>query len=579
MPRKRTRSTTTTSIAKAVKSGVVAGLNAKDKAAQKAKYGYRRVLRDAQTLATYGPTLAQASSAQRDARLADQYYGRGMYMGGKGMYMGGKGGYWAQLFGAKKGGWLDKAADSVSGALGLDSIAGGAASAHQAIMNAANGIGDYTTNNIVDGGQGSAFEPPTFTAGDASSVLISHKEYLSDVYGPPTASLYFENRSISINPGLEQCFPWLSQVANNYEEYEIKQLIFTFKSTVAPIGASASGQVGQVIMATQYDVQDPPFNDKDTMLRYALSASCKATDSAMHGVECDPAKLSGSVGKYVRSSPVGDDLRDYDLGVFNIATANMPDAYANQSIGELWVSYTVLLRKPKINSGKGFAINTDIYCAAYLQANPIATIAAGPMIVQDPAAFKIASGIMKGQSNAIQTKLSVQLPTVSPGALQSKQLKITFPGWYSGNVEIKYGFSLWETGGNLANIREVIYEPFGNISVINDVLALNVANQPAWTFQETGGEIQLGSGEGAMYRNVSYGHFRIGLPQNGVENYVLVSILTWEAGSQVIKKCMEMLKIDEYNTVGNYLQSGVDDKPVLLNSAGTVALLANQAYV
>jgi hypothetical protein len=34
----------------------------------------------------------------------------------------------------------------------------------------------------------------------------------------------FQNQSILLNPGLEASFPWLSQVAQNFEEYEFVQL-------------------------------------------------------------------------------------------------------------------------------------------------------------------------------------------------------------------------------------------------------------------------------------------------------------------------------------------------------------------
>ena len=223
------------------------------------------------------------------------------------------------------------------------------------------GRGDYTSMNALVN-QGGESVVPKF-AHDSSSVTISNVEYVRDIYAPST-NAPFTVSTLAINPGLPVAFPWLSQIASNYQEYELVQCIYTFKSTIADF-AAASGQVGQVIMATQYNPSLEAFADKETMMMYEGSMSCKTSSNMLQGVECDPHKLAATTGrKYVRSGNVAssEDLKEYDQGVLNIALLNPPATYLGQVMGELWVSYTVTLRKPRLNALNGNSIPSDVFC-------------------------------------------------------------------------------------------------------------------------------------------------------------------------------------------------------------------------
>jgi len=223
------------------------------------------------------------------------------------------------------------------------------------------------TNSLI---AGSDVLIPSFTSAgnETGGITISRKEYLGDVFAPtltgPGEIPSFTNTTYAINPGVERSFPWLSQIAQNFEEYTLHQLIYTFRTTITDVGNSTTGQCGTVVMCTSYNVGNTPFDDKITMMEYEGAMSAKATDSMLHGVECDPSKLSGNSGKYVRANGFANDLqnnKDYDHGLFQIAVANPPLDYANQTLGELWVTYTISLRKPKFFVGRGFGISQDLY--------------------------------------------------------------------------------------------------------------------------------------------------------------------------------------------------------------------------
>lgn len=223
----------------------------------------------------------------------------------------------------------------------------------------ASGRGDYAVNNIINSPMDSSVVPK-FGPSD-SAITVSHVEYVRDIYVQPSSVVPFVVQTIPINAGLPAAFPWLSQLACNYEEYSLVQCIYTFKSTIGEV-STGNGQQGQILMATQYNPADEPFADKESMMMYAHSSSAKLSSTVLHGVECDPKLLPNTTGvKYVRTGGISQaqDIKEYDAGVLNIAISAPPATYLGQSVGELWVSYTVVLRKPKLGSLNGNSIPSD----------------------------------------------------------------------------------------------------------------------------------------------------------------------------------------------------------------------------
>ena len=377
------------------------------------KLGYNHILKDAKSLATYGykrPTDAQKAQRHMDGvgrykrrRYRRSYRGRGMYDG----------------------------AGSYDGHVEANAIV--------------NGVAD-------------TFQVPAFSQHNDNGIVISHKEYLQDMYGGATSA--FVNKSIPINPGLAASFPWLSQIAQNYEEYDMIQCLYTFRTTSTDI-TSSSGQIASVIMATQYNVNLAPFSNKTTMMEYDGAMSSKVTLNQVHGVECDDNKRSGTQSKYVRASPVDDgELKEYDWGNFNIAVANTPLTNVNQCIGELWVSYTVRLLKPKLFTQMCLGNRKDIF---YSTANLVYTAPAPGLpgvtwgnIWGSPANI---GGVLPTAGPPPTLMLGPQVPSTSlPGVLAgyynnlgcllsndnlnaataptNMYLRITFPGSLSANLRI-----------------------------------------------------------------------------------------------------------------------------------------------
>lgn len=242
---------------------------------------------------------------------------------------------------------------------------GGSIGAHlghgvQAVIKALTGFGDYEveSNSLMPSKLGG--DPPIIRNTKNNSHIVHHREYIGDVY----ASSGFSINTYSINPGLVQTFPWASQVADSYEQYKFRGLVFEYKSmsSDAVLSTAASSALGTVIMSTQYDTLDPAFTDKRTMENYEYANSTKPSCSMLHPVECKMSQTSVSE-LYVRTGAItAGDSRLYDLGKFSIAVQGMQNPNDNEVIGELWCTFELELFKPKLLVGGG-ALLTDHFGA------------------------------------------------------------------------------------------------------------------------------------------------------------------------------------------------------------------------
>lgn len=211
------------------------------------------------------------------------------------------------------------------------------------------GSGDYQTNTSVN----ELIRPPGGLASssfgdDAHMIRLRRREFLTDVIGPATPGT-FTNVVYSLNAGLRNTFPFLSQLAANYEEYCFDGLIFEFISSASPYIANTA--LGTVIASMQYNADTPPFTSKYTMENSANAISTRLDKNLMYGVEC--AKGSNPQNcYYVRSGTSSLPVTTTDLGKFEIAVAPSSTVPASTVLGELWVTYDVCLKRPRLDPSR-----------------------------------------------------------------------------------------------------------------------------------------------------------------------------------------------------------------------------------
>lgn len=519
----------------------------------------------ADNIARFGPSLKAAKEAAEKGdnsfllnRRKYGYRGRGGYIGRSlGRFAGDRFGLGdaGALIGDKAGDWLW---GKTKGLLGMGLYEGRGAY-----------DGRVASNQLMAGSDRSA--PKFQSVGDETGALvISHTEYIGDLYGndfidgSTTQVKPFQVRSYELNPGIERTFPWLSQIAQNYEEYEFGQLVFQYKATVNSTVA-ADGQVGSVVMATNYNASSRPFDEKGSMMQYDGSCSARTTASQVHGVECDPDKLSGSAGHYIRVKPkAGQDLKTYDHGTFQLATAGLPASFANETLGELWVYYTVKLRKPRLFSGKSLNVSRDMYVA-----NTLGATVSGSSPVRFAAA----------DTNNIGTKL-VKASDSGAGSFYD----LVFPASYSGSVEIRIGFAgslgtSWT--GDLSGALQVISRDAtpsdhastvaatarglitddggstGNIVVIPDMYAAypkslgQLTDEPANAFHPQWIQA-LSSADNSSANNpdrlLAIAHIRVSTATNGTDNRLKMWLPNPNEGDATWTMGQYSIEIQEYNT-------------------------------
>ena len=459
------------------------------------------------------------------------------------------------------------------------------------------------TNDLIMAGQNSDDVVPRFHPTDISEVMYSNREYIGDLYAPSSGA--FTLTKYDVNPGLMSTFPWVSQLAMNFEEYEMFQLAFTFKTTIGEV-AVTNGQSGSIYMATQMNPDSRTFANKEEMMMYNGSGSSKITQHQIQGVECDPTKIAGSPQKYVRfgNVPTGEDKKDYDLGILSIALENVPNTYWGQQVGELWVSYTMKLRKPRLVSGNAYNCLRDVFMtdgatAPSILGNPGgSTLIAGARnslgctIIQPATttesvlvglggltasgAYVIADDLWKEKNQQLSTTYPFYQRSFNDQNTQANCGVIVFPDSFAGIAEISIFLN---TGGSvISNALNVFWtlNSTGNITRFLDLPSVYGYSQA----QQMWSHKHYCNGDGENWAASGYAapvtgkiqmvkiHVRVQKASLGIKNRICISpFATAQAG---FNTCINYVEIHAYNTSLSYQDNGSKDDIALVSATGGV---------
>lgn len=209
---------------------------------------------------------------------------------------------------------------------------------------------DVNENSIVSPLNASV--PPEIIAEPSLTeglMRVRHREFIRDVI---TGDAFTPvNLAYRINPCSRSTFPWLSSIAENFEQWVPHGIVFEFVSTCGNAVSSNAAPLGSVSLVTQYNVMAPRLRSKAQILNNYYAVSGKSSESLMHAVECDPSELPQRIlwtqvspGEGQTARP-GDD-RLYDLGYFTYYATGSLSQYTS---GELWVTYDISLLKPRLD--------------------------------------------------------------------------------------------------------------------------------------------------------------------------------------------------------------------------------------
>lgn len=259
---------------------------------------------------------------------------------------------------------LGSAAGTAAGGLFGAPIAGGAAGhGLGAAVSQWLGAGDYTvsSNSVVSQLKASNGIPMMHT--NDQTVTIRHKEFLCEVLSNTTFSVL---KSFTLNPGNRTTFPWLAPIANCYQQYRIKGLVFHYIPTSGTFSGGANAALGSVMLQTTYRSSDTPPSSKVELLNEFWACESVPSETFAHPIECAPGENPFNT-QYVRGVdipiPAGDSPLLYDLGTTHLCVSGQQAS--GVTLGDLWVTYEVELKKPimasNVTPGDGFyanAVNT-----------------------------------------------------------------------------------------------------------------------------------------------------------------------------------------------------------------------------
>ena len=207
--------------------------------------------------------------------------------------------------------------------------------------------------------------------GNKASMPVEETEYVAEI--TPTAFPAFSLQQFAINPGQAGTFPWLANIARNFDKYEFDLLEFIYRREVSEF--ANNGQTGKVMLAFDPDASDPAPISKQQL---------EAMDPHVDGMPCENMvlRVPASVLRQMNASwfvrpgaqPANTDLKTYDIGVLYVACQGTA---ANTVVGELHVHYRLRLRVPNLVgpqlSGTLQAAGGSIAAATPFGAAPVAT--------------------------------------------------------------------------------------------------------------------------------------------------------------------------------------------------------------
>lgn len=211
------------------------------------------------------------------------------------------------------------------------------------------GSGDYESNVSANDLIHPRGMSPSMSFGDTSDVIrVRRREFITDVLNSSVVGT-FSNSVYPINAGVRNTFPYLSQVAANYEEYCINGLVFEFISSSSSLVTGTA--LGTVIAAMEYNSAAPAFANKYTMENSAHAISTRLDKNLMYGVECARGANAQNC-YYTRSGESVLPLTTTDLGQFQLAIAPSSAVPAGTVLGELWVTYDISLKRPILSPSR-----------------------------------------------------------------------------------------------------------------------------------------------------------------------------------------------------------------------------------
>lgn len=242
-------------------------------------------------------------------------------------------------------------------------------------------------------------------ANDGGMVRVRHREYITDIAINESGEAF---TVFNLQPGDAKAFPWLSNLANRFQQYKLLGGVFEYVTLCGNAVSAAVPALGAINVVVQYDVTRQYMTDPREILNTYYSNSGVISADLMLSLECETTEQPCQV--YMIRDPDPNlpqpaDSRWYDFGRIELSIRGAPRAppgTSNYVAGQLWFTYDILLIKPVIHEKQEFPFQE------HKRNVPIAVVVPTPQPVLQPVT----------QQQPIQTQLPLPTPEATGGWLR-----------------------------------------------------------------------------------------------------------------------------------------------------------------
>ncbi len=185
-----------------------------------------------------------------------------------------------------------------------------------------------------------------------SGIRVSFRELISESLAGNTA--FSITSQIAVNPGLSASFPWLSVMAQQYEQYKIHSLVYEYVPYVP------TTTQGTVVMFMDYSASDPQPSSETQAMNHP-GAICAPVWQGCKFSARVPDMFPTGPRKYVRDCLVAGDDKLYDAGTFYLCVDNET---STATIGKLFARYDIEFFTPQLTGGLSSAPQNTTFLTA-----------------------------------------------------------------------------------------------------------------------------------------------------------------------------------------------------------------------
>lgn len=256
---------------------------------------------------------------------------------------------------------------------------------------------------------------------------VRHREFLGNVSGTST---FTQSLSLALNPGIAATFPWLANMAQNWQAYRFKRLRFCYYTR------TGSNIPGSVILCPDYNAQDAAPVSEQVIDSYEDAKE----DAPWKNIECNLNAVAMHLmgpKKYIRLGALAanQDLKTFDVGNMYVYTVDGTAV----NWGKVWVEYDVDLFTPQLPPGGSSFTQTALIVGATSQtaAEPLGT---APVV----------TGNMQVVAGNNSTNSTLVLSNAIVGGEYALSIYITGTGITQSVIESAVTGATLKSGGNQA---------------------------------------------------------------------------------------------------------------------------------